>query len=151
VKKAFLLICVGVGLYQGYRYLEERRVQRLHDAFEASEPKNRSGSRAGFIDAVEPDGINPFVMTVLMPVGCPLEAGRRGRALIEKMKAANIPVTASSNAQVHVNAATRAEFDAKMSLVNKVMGGETPIVFFKARAKNNPSFEDVLLEYQTSQ
>jgi hypothetical protein len=151
VKKAFLLICLGVGVYQGYSYLQERRAERLHAAFEASMPRNRQASRAGFIDAVEPEGTNPYVMTVLMPVGCPLEAGRRGRALVEKMKAANIPVAASSSARVNVKAGTQAEFDAKMGLVNKVMGGETPIVFFKARAKNNPSFEDVLLEYQTSQ
>jgi hypothetical protein len=31
-----------------------------------------------------------------------------------------------------------------------VMNGETPIVFFRGRAKANPSFEDVQLEYRTS-
>jgi hypothetical protein len=151
MKRAILLICIGVGAYQTYGYWQERKAEREYREFEASEPKDRPGSRAGFIEAVEPDGINPRIMTVFMPVGCPLEAGQRGRALIEKMKAANIPATSSSSAQVRVNARTKAEFDAKMELANRVMGGETPIVFFKGRAKNNPSFEDVLLEYQTSQ
>jgi hypothetical protein len=151
MKKVFLLICVGVCVYQVFTYWQERKARKAYLDFVASEPKNRPGSRAGFIEAVEPDGVNPLEMTVFMPVGCPLEAGQRGRALIDKMKHAKIPVTASSSARVSVQARSKAEFDVKMQLVNKVMGGEVPIVFFKGRAKNNPSFDDVLLEYQTSQ
>lgn len=150
MRRAFLVICIVVGVYELYGRWEERRARNAYLAFEASLPRNRPASDAGFIDAVEPNGIDPTVVTVFMPVGCPLEAGRRGRALIERIKAARIPVTASSSAQVTVNARTRAEYDAKMGLANRVMGGETPIVFYRGRAKNNPSFEDVLLEYQTS-
>jgi hypothetical protein len=35
--------------------------------------------------------------------------------------------------------------------MNRVMGGETPIVFYRGRARNNPSFAEVQLEYQTAQ
>jgi len=97
------------------------------------------------------DGIDPQVMTVLMPCSCPLEAGQRGRALVEKMKAANIPVTASNRASAAVNGRTREEVQAQLDRMNRVMNGETPIVFYRGRAKNNPSFEDVQLEYRTSQ
>jgi len=151
VKRAFLILCIGIGAYQGLGYLKERRAEQAYLAFQASEPRNRPASRAGFVDAFQLDGINPWEMTVLMPCGCPLAAGQRGRALVEKLKAANIPVTASSEARCTVKANSQAELDEKMGLMNRVMNGETPIVFFKGRAKNNPSFEDVLLEYQTSQ
>jgi hypothetical protein len=151
MKRLFLILCVGAGAYHVYGYLEERKALQAYNAFVASEPKNRPPSRAGFVDAFELDGINPLVMTVLMPCGCPLEAGQRGRALVDKMRRANIPEVASSDARVSVKANSRAELDAKMDLMNKVMNGETPIVFYRGRAKNNPSFEDVMLEYQTSQ
>jgi len=151
VKKAFLILCIGVGAYQGLGYLKERKAQNAYAAFLASEPRNRTASRAGFVDALQLNGINPLEMTVLMPCGCPLAAGQRGRALVEKLKAANVPVTASSEAQCTIQAKSREELDAKMALMNRVMNGETPIVFYKGRAKNNPSFEDVLLEYQTAQ
>jgi len=150
MKRAFLILCIGVGSYQALGYLKERKAERAYLAFQASEPRNRPASRAGFVDAFQLDGINPMEMTVLMPCGCPLAAGQRGRALVEKLKAANIPVTASAEAHVRVNAHSRAELDAKMDLMNRVMTGETPIVFYKGRAKNNPSFDDVLLEYQTA-
>ena len=150
MKTAFFLLCIGAGIYELHGYLVQRKAQEEYAAFVASEPRNRPASRSGFIDAVQPDGTSPYVVTVLMPVGCPLEAGRRGRALIDKLKAANIPVTASSTARTTVKAHTKAEFDAKMERVNRVMTGETPVVFFKGRAKNNPTFEDVLAEYQTS-
>jgi len=151
MKNIFLCICIGVGAYEGFGYLKERKAEKAYSAFEASVPRNRPASRAGFVDAFRLNGIDPQVMTVLMPCGCPLEAGQRGRALVEKLKAANIPVTASNKAEATVNGRTREEFEAKMDLMNRVMGGETPIVFYRGRAKNNPSFEDVKLEYQTAQ
>lgn len=150
MKKVFLVVCIVVGVYQLHGFWVEHRAQRAYLAFEASLPKDRPDSRAGFVNAVQPEGTNPNIVTVLMPVGCPMEAGRRGRALIERLKGANIPVTASANARVMINAKSKAEFDVKLGQVNTVMGGETPIVFYRGRAKNNPSFEDVLLEYQTA-
>jgi hypothetical protein len=151
MKNLLLCICIGVGAYQGFGYLKERRAEQAYKAFEASVPSNRAASRAGFVDAFRLDGIDPQVMTVLMPCGCPLAAGQRGRALVEKLKAANIPVTASSHAGVTVNGRSREEVQAQIDRMNRVMSGETPIVFYRGRAKNNPSFEDVQLEYQTSQ
>jgi hypothetical protein len=151
MKRILLLICIGAGVYKACSYWEERKAVRQYLEFEASLPKDRPESQAGFADAVQPDGTDPRIVTVLMPVGCPMEAGRRGRALLDKIRAANIPVEALSNARVTIKARSKAEFDAKMERVNKVMGGETPIVFFKGRAKDNPSFEDVLLEFRTSQ
>lgn len=150
MKKALLILCVGLGAYQTYGTWKERRALHQYLAFMASEAKDRPASQAGFIDAVEPDGIDPNVMTVFMPVGCPRAAGQRGRALIEKMNASRIPATAASDAHVTLNAKSKIELEAKAELANRVMTGETPIVFFKGRAKNNPSFEEVLLEYQTS-
>src|SRR5476649_2043415 len=151
MKKLFFVICLAMGAYKAYSDWEERKAMQEYLDFEASRPKDRSDSKAGFIEAIVPEGVSPTVMTVFMPVGCPMEEGRRGRALIEKMKAANIPVTASSNANVQIRAQTQAEFDAKMALMNKVTTGGTPIVFFKGRAKNNPSFKDVMVEFQTAQ
>ena len=151
MKNIFLCICIGVGAYEGFGYLKERKAEQAYRAFEASVPRNRPASRAGFVNAFHLDGIDPQVMTVLMPCGCPLEAGQRGRALVEKIKAANIPVIASNKAEATVKGRTQEDLEAQIDLMNRVMGGETPIVFYRGRAKNNPSFEDVQLEYQTSQ
>lgn len=151
MKKLFLVFCIGVGVYKAYGYLQERKSMRDFAAFEASVPKNRPASRCGFKDAFPLDGVDPLVMTVLMPCGCPLEAGQRGRALVAKLKAANIPVTASAEAHATINARSKAELDAKMQMMNSLMGGETPIVLYKGRAKNNPTFEDVLAEYRATQ
>jgi hypothetical protein len=151
MKKVLLVLCIGVGAYQGFAYIKERRARQAYLAFVASEPKNRAASNAGFVDAVQPDGINPMEVTVFFPVNCPLETGRRGRALIDRLKSANIPVSASASARTSIKAATREEFEAKKASITKIMGGELPIVFYKGRAKNNPSFEDVLLEYRTAQ
>jgi hypothetical protein len=151
MKNLFLCICIGVGAYEGFGYLKERKAEQSYRAFVASVPSNRAASKAGFVDAFHLDGVDPQVMTVLMPCGCPLEAGQRGRALVERMKAANIPVTASNQASASVNGRSREEVQAQLDRMNRVMNGETPIVFYRGRAKNNPSFEEVQLEYQTSQ
>jgi hypothetical protein len=151
MKNLFLCLCIGVGAYEGFGYLKERKAEQAYKAFEATVPRNRQASRAGFVDAFHLNGIDPRVMTVLMPCGCPLEAGQRGRALVAKLKAANIPVTASDRAEATVSGRTREDVEAQMELMNRVMGGQTPIVFYRGRAKNNPSFEDVKLEYETSQ
>jgi hypothetical protein len=150
VKKLLLLICIGVGAFRAYGYWEDRKAMKDYAAFEASEPKNRPASGCGFRDILQIDGVNPLVMTVLMPCGCPLEAGQRGRALVAKIKAAHIPVTASAEVHATIKARSKAELDAKMEMMNSVMTGETPIVLYKGRAKNNPTFEDVLAEYRTS-
>jgi hypothetical protein len=148
LKKLILLACVAIGAYQLYGEWREHKAAREYEAFVASESANRPPSPSGFMDAVVPDGVSPYVVTLLMPVGCPLEAGRRGKALIEKLKAANIPVTATAEAHVSVKAHSQEELDAMIAMTNKVMTGETPIVFFKGRAKNNPSFDDVVAEYR---
>jgi hypothetical protein len=150
VKKVLLMICAGIGAYQLYSEWKEHKANREYEAFVASEPANRSPSPSGFKDAMVPDGVSPYVVTLLMPVGCPLEAGRRGRALIEKLKAADIPVTATAEAHVSVKARSKEELDNMIAMANKLMTGDTPIVFYKGRAKNNPSYDDVVAEYQSA-
>ncbi len=148
MKKVILMVCLGVGAYQLYGEWKARRATKEYEAFAASLPANRPPSPSGFRDAMAPDGVSPSVVTLFMPVGCPLEAGRRGRALIEKLKAAEIPVTATADAHMSMNAHSKAELDSMIARANTLMTGETPIVFYKGRAKNNPSFGDVLAEYQ---
>jgi hypothetical protein len=151
VKNVVFCICILVCAYEGLGLLREHRIARANDAYMAALPRSRAASRAGFVDAFALDGIDPRVMTVLMPCGCPEAAGVRGRALVDKLKAANIPVTASLSAGVTLAGMSPDQMQAKMALMNRVMNGETPIVFYKGRAKNNPSFDDVRTEYQTSQ
>jgi hypothetical protein len=150
VKKILLMLCIGVGAYQLYGEWRERRANRENEAFVAAQPANRPPSPSGFRDAVVPDGVSPYVVTLLMPVGCPLEAGRRGRALIEKLKAANIPVAATAEAHVSVKAHSKEELDNMIAMANKLMTGDTPIVFYKGRAKNDPSYDEVVSEYQAA-
>lgn len=148
MKKLILILCIGIGAYQVYGEWKERRATREYEAFVAAQPANRPPSPAGFRDAAVPDGVSPYVVTLLMPVGCPLEAGRRGRALMDKLKAADVPVAATAEAHVSVKAGSQAELDRMVAQANQLMTGDTPIVFYKGRAKNNPSFDDVLAEYQ---
>ncbi|HEY1793001.1 MAG TPA: hypothetical protein VGG34_08780 [Opitutaceae bacterium] len=150
MKKLFLMLCVVIGLYKAREFLQERTAAKSNAAFIASRPGTRPASQFGFKDILPLDGVDPRVVTVLTPYGCPLEAGKRGRALIAKIKAANIPVTASSEAHASVKGSSREEMEAKIAALNSVMSGETPIVLYKGRAVNNPSFEAVLAEYQAS-
>jgi hypothetical protein len=151
MKNALLALLVCVGAYQMYNYWKLHRAVRDYVASHPVEAGNRPASASGFTDTLTPDGLDPSVMTVFMPENCPMEAGVRGRALVERMKEANIPLAVSDHASMQVRANTKAEFDAKMELARKgtaVMGGEPPIVFYKGRAKANPSIEEVILEYQ---
>jgi hypothetical protein len=150
VKTALLILCIGFGAYQAFGAWKEKRAEQALTTFLASEPKDRPASKSGFIEAMLPDGVDPYVVTVFMPTCCPLAAGQRGRALVEKIKSAGIPVTASSDCHMTLKGSSRSEIEAKIALSNKQMMGETPIVFYKGRVKNNPSFEEVQLEYQTS-
>ena len=153
MKKALLVVAVCFGAYQCYK--EWALSSALH-RYEARHPEGHAAgppSPAGFVDALMPDEVNPEVMTVFTPQSCPMAAGVRGRALVAKMKAAGIPLETSSSARIQIHASTEAEFEAKKRLLSKtaeVMNGETPIVFFRGRAKSNPSFEDVQLEYRTA-
>jgi hypothetical protein len=148
VKKLFLIICIGTGLYRTTAYLKERKASQAYAAFMATEANGRPASQCGFKDILQLDGVDPQVITVLMPCGCPLEAGQRGRALVAKIKAANLPVTASSEVHAKISGQTREEVEGKMAMMNDIMGGETPIVVYKGRAKNNPTIDDVLAEYR---
>jgi hypothetical protein len=150
VKNFLFIVSLGICVYEVCGYLSEHRAQRAYTSFLASEPKNRPASQAGFHDAIALDGVDPTVMTVMMPCGCPLEAGRRGQVLVDRLKAAGIPVTASASAHVTLKGNSAEDLQAQMALANKVMEGETPIVFYRGRAKNNPSFDDVALEYRTA-
>jgi hypothetical protein len=150
MKTLFFIICLVAGAYRLHEYIQERRVAADYAAFEASEPGSRPASRGGFKEILPLDGVDPLVVTVLMPCGCPLEAGQRGRALVAKIKAADIPVASTDHVRMSIKAQSREELSAKMALMNSVMNGETPIVVYKGRAKNNPSFADVLAEYQAS-
>jgi hypothetical protein len=151
MKNMLFGICVLVGAYEGLGLLKDHRIAKANEAYFASQPGTRAPSRAGFVNAFALNGIDPRVLTVLMPCGCPEDASARGWVLVEKLKAANIPVAASVNVGITLSGMSPDEMQAKMDLMNRVMNGETPIVFYKGRAKNNPSFEDVRLKYQTSQ
>ncbi len=150
-KLLFGVVLCG-GAYMAYH---DWTFRREVNAYKDSHPlayTQRPPSPAGFVDTVIPDGLNPNVMTVFTPPNCPLEAGIRGRALIAKMKDAHIPVAVASEARVSAQADSAAALQAKLELIRQsatVLSGETPIVFYKGRGKNNPSFEDVQLEFQS--
>ena len=152
MKKALLVVAVCFGAYQCCReWTLSSALSRYSARHQEGQPARRP-SPAGFVDALLPDEVNPEVMTVFTPQFCLMAAGVRGRALVAKMKSADFPVETSSSAKIQIHASTEAEFEAKKRLLSKtaeVMNGETPIVFFKGRAKANPSFEDVQLEYRT--
>ena len=152
MRRAFLALCVCVGLYQAYNFVVARKASQAAQRFLALHPLDakRPPSPAGFVSVLMPDGVNPDVMTVFTPAFCPMAAGVRGRALVAKMKAANIPVVESSKASIEVHAKDQAEADIKRELLvrlNTIMTGETPIVFYQGRAKNNPSIADVQMEF----
>src|SRR5476651_2407238 len=78
MKKIFLLLCLGMGAYKAYSYWEEQKAMQEYLDFAASRPKDRTDSKVGFIEAIAPEGVSPTVMTVFMPVGCPMAEGQRG-------------------------------------------------------------------------
>lgn len=154
MKRVFLVLCLLAGISWARGYIKDRQASQAYQRFLQEHPSVAvSTSQAGFVPCMSLDGINPNVMTVLMPCGCPMEAGVRGQALVDKMKAADIPVVASNHASINVSASSQEEMERKQAMLSKltaIMNGETPIVFYHGRAKNNPSFDDVQREFAST-
>ena len=155
MQKAFLILCLCAGFYEAHGYWKDHQANRAAAEFLAKHPLslNSPPTKAGFVRVMMPDGVNPNVMTVLTPCGCPMEAGVRGSELVAKLKAAGVPVVASSQVSIKfmaTNAADARNMRAQLDRLSTVMQGPTPIVLYQGRAKNNPNIEDVLQEYASA-
>ena len=144
MKVVIVLLCLVVGFLKLREVWQERQVERAYAAARLEEPADA----AGFVEALPLTGVKPDVVTVFMPQNCPLPDGRRSQTLLEKIRAAGIPVSSSSSASAAINGSSAEEIAAKQEKMNRLMSGPVPIVFFKNRAKNNPSFDDVMLEFK---
>ncbi len=134
-----ILIFVGLA-YGSYKYWTEHRVNQ------AVQAQVQAAGTAGFVPIPTPEGQNTRSVIVFAPPNCPQEAGQRADALMRSLADIGIPVVRSSSANFSFT-----NPDATvMAQVQRVMGGEMPVVFVNGTGKANPSLEDVLAQYQSS-
>jgi len=100
----------------------------------------------GFIALAQPAGITPDKVFIFAPANCPREAGRRSDALTQSL--ADRGVAYSRSAHLAYEPMDQVILDR----VNAVIAGDNaPIVFVNGRIKANPTLEEVLAEYETTQ
>jgi hypothetical protein len=134
-----VLVCIALA-YGGYKYWTEHRMSQ------AVQAQVQAAGVTGFVPLPTPEGQNTRSVIVFAPANCPEDAGQRADELMRRLADKGIPAVRSSSANFNFT-----NPDATvMAQVQRVMGGEQPIVFVNGTGKANPSFDDVVAQYQGS-
>ncbi|MDH4215817.1 MAG: hypothetical protein OEV23_02830 [Gallionella sp.] len=113
----------------------------------ASATLAEKSSPSGFVQAAMPDGAPPNTIVILAPLNCPSDGAQRADSLAGQLEGQQIPVLRSS----HYSANSDGFNPERMAGLNRavsVLEGEVPAVFVNGMAKSNPTFEEVIAEYQ---
>ncbi len=121
----------------------EALAEQVSDKVAASAPDGGGSSSHGFVDMPLPDGQSGSGVVIFAPVNCPSDAAQRAEALARHLSAQGVPYVRSQDANFG-NLSSQEEANRVMA----VMEGGIPVVFVRARAKANPSPEDVVAEYR---
>lgn len=98
-------------------------------------------SQNGFVELPELTNIHTDSVIIFAPENCPKEGARRAEVLADKLERNNIPVMQASNAKF-------GQVDVSMrSRLDRVMRGTLPIVLVGGWGKANPTYEEVVSEY----
>lgn len=135
----FLKLLIVVGLV-GYGY-------HWWDGRSAAESEASLESPSGFVSAAMPNGARPNTVIILAPQNCPSDAAQRADSLASQLTQAGIPNIRSSSYATNIADPTKEQQAAVQRAVN-VINGEVPAVFVNGMAKANPTFDDVVSEYQ---
>jgi hypothetical protein len=136
----FKLLVIAALAYGGYTYWTERSTQKAVQAAVSA------GGERGFVSIPTPTGQSERGVIVFAPPNCPEEAGQRADELMRRLADKGIPAVRSSSA----NFTFPNPDPVIMAQVQRVMGGEMPVVFVNGTGKSNPHFDDVLAQYQST-
>jgi predicted TIM-barrel fold metal-dependent hydrolase len=98
----------------------------------------------GFVMVPAMAGADPKQVVVFAPENCPSKKARRADELAHQLNAGGIPAVRTH----HVSFVSPEKSPPLYANLNVVMDGNLPIVFVKGKGKGNPSFDQILLEYQ---
>jgi hypothetical protein len=101
-------------------------------------------SRQPFLEVPAIENVAPGKVVVFAPENCPSKKARRADELTHQLNAGGIPAVRTH----HVSFVSPEKSPPLYANLNVVMDGDLPIVFVKGKGKGNPSFDQILLEYQ---
>ncbi len=136
----FKLAVIAALAYGGYTYWTERSTQKAVQAAISAAGERR------FVSIPTPTGQSEKGVIVFAPPNCPKEAGQRADELMRRLADRGIPSVRSSSA----NFTFPNPDPVVMAQVQRVMGGELPVVFVNGTGKSNPSFDDVAVQYEAT-
>ncbi len=137
----FVLVIAGAG----YHYWNKQQTEEIKHQAEAALSTNASSN--GFVNLPPLENANSEGVVIFAPVNCPSDAARRADMLAEELSRQGIPFTRASNASF-----TFSNPDpVVLEKVDAVMSGEVPIVFINGSAKANPTIDEVVDEYGTTE
>ena len=147
IKSGMVLAVAMLGVLVWREYGPEGGVRALagqgSDKTAASPLADGNGSSHGFVDMPLPDGQSGSGVVIFAPINCPSDAAQRAEAMAQHLSAQGVPYVRSQDASFG-NLSSQDEANRVMA----VMEGGIPVVFVRARAKANPSPEDVVAEYR---
>jgi len=98
----------------------------------------------GFVPIAMPDGAPQDKVLIFAALNCPSAQARRAEDMAAKLQKMGIPIQRSNNFSI---SRVSAEQMPLLTHTNEVMGGPIPIVLVNGMAKNNPTADEVALEY----
>ncbi len=136
----FKILIVAAIAYGGYSYWSDKRISR------AVQAQVNAAGPTGFVAIPTPEGQTTRSVIVFAPPNCPEEAGQRADELMRRLADKGIPAQRASSA----NFSFANPDPTVVAQVQRVMGGELPVVFINGTGKANPSLDDVLAQYQAT-
>ena len=102
----------------------------------------------GFVELPPVKGQNPDTVYVVAAVNCPKVDAQRADQLTRSLRGKKIPVMRTAEADFRFSGPDRQTVEKMNARVNAIMTGPLPIVFVHGRAKANPSFAEIVAEYE---
>lgn len=133
----FVLAVIAAGVQFWHSRSEEKALRALTSA-------------AGFVPVPMPEGAARNTVIVFAPINCPREGAQRAREMAQKLNDRGIANVMSD----HYGAQAfepNPEVLAAYERLNAVMTGEIPIVLINGMGKANPTIEDVVAEFRSTQ
>lgn len=104
----------------------------------------------GFLPVPMPENADTETVLIFAPKNCPKEGAQKAAWLAEQLTARGIPNQLTSQYRAE-NLEPTDENLAAFKRLDVVMRGDIPITLVNGKGKANPSLEEVIAEYQSSQ
>lgn len=136
-----LLVIIGFVVF-GYQWWKTHEVTTIRH-----HSSNAEASPNGFQSVAMPAGAKDNEVLIFAALNCPHEEAQRADALADRLTRMGIPNRRSSSFSIHIAEPTE-EQNAAAKRTADVANGTIPAVFINGMGKSNPTFEEVVAEYQ---